>query len=69
MKIKMFYIYLDEAELHVAVVRMISTGIWFAVGKMPESGVRTMAVYAGFEGALLEAAKGLNVKQEGFYEV
>ena len=67
--IKMFYIYLDEAELHVAVIRMIATGKWFSVGKMPESGHRTMAVYAGFEPTLLEAAQGLNIIQQGYYEV
>lgn len=68
-KIKMFYIYLDESELHVAVIRMIATGTWFSVGKMPESGHRTMAVYNCFEDRLLDAAKGLNVIQQGYYEV
>ncbi len=67
--IEMFYVYLSEDELHVAVLRMIGTGKWFCVGKMPESGHRTLAVYTGFEYALLEACRGLNIIQQGYYKL
>ena len=72
-KIKMFYIYVDEAEIHVVVIRMLSTGKWFAVGKMPaadgEPVRRSVAVYDGFEETLLDAARQCTLLGQGYYEV
>ena len=65
--VKMFYIYLNEDELHVAVIRMIATGKWFAVGRIGDK--RSMEVYAGCEATLREAAKGLTLLSQGTYEV
>ena len=72
-KIKMFYIYVDEAEVHVVILRMIPTGKWFAVGKMPASETepvrRSVAVYDGFEQTLLDAAHQCTLLGQGYYEV